>query len=191
MNSIQKKIIKIASDLADEMIKSFEMTESEWKKYSEQHPNAKKENHTVTPDSQEKSKGVTKGMDDYLMRTEPLYCAMHPLTREDQLDELSNSDDRFIRSAVARNPSTHPKTLEKLSNDEEWSVRGSVAGNPNAHPKTLEKLSEDKEFPVRMSLLINKKAPNKIKRKIENNMSKKEKSHTQYLRWKNHFTGIG
>ena len=60
MNSIQKKIIKIASDLADEMIKSFEMTESEWKKYSERHPNAKKENHTIIPDGQMKTKDKYK-----------------------------------------------------------------------------------------------------------------------------------
>ena len=144
MNSIQKKIIKIASKiLADyEYIydpdhkknpgEGFEKTEKGWSK-----------------EKQEKSKGVAEGVDDYLMRTEPLYCAGHPQASEHQLDELSNSDNHFVRNAVSRNPSAHSKTLEKLSNDEEAIVRAGVAQNPSAHPKTLEKLSNDDNEKVR------------------------------------------
>ena len=34
----------------EDVVKSFEMTEEEWKKYNELHPNAKRENHQIIPD---------------------------------------------------------------------------------------------------------------------------------------------
>ena len=52
-DKIAKISKKIATDYinAGSLVKSFEMTEEEWKKYSKLHPHAKKENHRVVPSS--------------------------------------------------------------------------------------------------------------------------------------------
>ena len=47
--NIRKRMLKVANNLMEDVVKSFEMTEDEWKKYSEAHPNAKRENHQIVP----------------------------------------------------------------------------------------------------------------------------------------------
>ena len=52
-----RRIMKIASKIANDtmeeieqqQVEAFEMTEREWESYSQEHPNAKKENHTIIP----------------------------------------------------------------------------------------------------------------------------------------------
>ena len=144
MNSIQKKIIKIASDLADEMIQSFEMTESEWKKYSEQHPNTKKENHTITPDNQGKSKDSRE---------------VKMTDEQEYLHLIADNKNEEIRKEVAENPDIHPKTLEKLSDDKEAGVRYKVARNLKTPSEILEKLSDDEDESVRWGVSRNLNTP--------------------------------
>ena len=141
--NIQKNILKIASDLANEMIKSFEMTEEEWKKYSEQHPNAKRENHTIV---QKKTESENNKVTD----------------EQKKLHMMSYRKDERIRLKAAEHPNTHPKTLDKLSDDENEEIRHSVAEHPNTSLETLKKLSDDESSNVRGGVAFNKKTPAEI-----------------------------
>ena len=188
--NIQKNILKIASGLADEMIKSFEMTEEEWKKYSEAHPNAKRENHTIVQKKSENGNGSKKvEMTDEQKKLHELAInsgrnfnrkesiardrKTHPIT----LDMLANGPDEYdgvyygVHSSVASNPNTHPKTLHKLRLDENNATRYNVARNKNTSPDTLDELIKDKKDFVRREVAFNKNTSPETLKKLSEDYS--------------------
>lgn len=67
----------------------------------------------------------------------------------DLLERLSENEDEFIRSTIAKNEATPAEILEKLSKDSSWYVRSSVAKNKSCSEDLLERLSTDDNGSVR------------------------------------------
>jgi hypothetical protein len=136
------RIFKIASNIIDDSIKSFEMTEKEWTRYNQIHPNAKRENHQIVP-----NRKIERGIGSKIQLTD----------EQKKLHKMSLSENKDDRISVAQNKNTHPLTLHKLSGDKDNSVRRYAAGNPNVSQKTLNKLSKDENYYVRGGVAKNKK----------------------------------
>lgn len=59
----------------------------------------------------------------------------------EQLEILSNDNDDFIRSSVARNPATNAELLTRLADDTFHAVRNAVAEHPNTPRNVLEMIA--------------------------------------------------
>lgn len=73
--------------------------------------------------------------------------ASQRLSRQGNLEKLSNNSGRIVRYYVARNPNTSQSVLEKLSNDSTSLVRDAVVQNikntRNKNKKVITVLSID------------------------------------------------
>ena len=164
--NIRKRMLKVANNLMEDVVKSFEMTEEEWKKYNELHPNAKRENHQIIPDrknqggngrkiqmTDEQKKLHQKALSDEVKDRKEVAIELN--THAYTLDKLSNDESKEVRHWVAYHKNTSPKTLHKLSNDEDVNVRGGVAVNPNTSAKLFDKLIHDEDARVRSRIAQN------------------------------------
>jgi hypothetical protein len=145
---MQQRLFKIASKIIEDEIKSFTMTEDQWKRYNLLHPNAKKENHTIIPDNFESESGKIRMSDEQY-----------------ELEEKAkgNPSERYN---VARNEKTHWSTLHKMSKDKNWQVRRAVAQSKNTRSLTLHKLADDPDKEVRLAVAMNKKTSFRTLRKM-------------------------
>ena len=87
-----------------------------------------------------------------------------PLTKEekDRLKELGKSENKRVRSTVARNPKTPPEVLQELEKDKDPEVRRAVANNPNTPPNVLQKLANGKNLDIRIAVVNNPKTPPEV-----------------------------
>ena len=67
----------------------------------------------------------------------------------DELAELAEDTDEYVRINVANNPYTSPATLAKLSADTAWYVRVTVAVNKRTPREVVYQLAHDKNEDVR------------------------------------------
>jgi len=88
-----------------------------------------------------------------------LRWANNDVTDSRTLDQLSYSEDMWIRDEVADNPNASPDTLRRLSEDISLGVRSSVARNPNTPTDILYKLLNDPDRDVRVRLTKNPNCP--------------------------------
>ena len=85
--------------------------------------------------------------------------ALNDMTDSRTLDQLSHSDDVWIRDEVASNPNISSDTLRRLSEDPNPGIRGTIAGNPNTPVDILYTLLNDSDRNVRMRLSRNPNCP--------------------------------
>ena len=174
-----KRLLKIASNIIQDEIKSFVMTESQWKRYSERHPKAKRENHTIIPDVDIKQRLLESGkiqmtetqkkMDD--LAKGPAHIRNEVAKSEEThwatLHDLSSDNSSIIRSQVAKNKKTRAFTLHKLAEDPYSTVRAAVAENKRTGMRTLRKLSKDASREVRDAVKRNKKTTDEMRQVID------------------------
>ena len=165
--NIRKRMLKVANNLMEDVVKSFEMTEEEWKKYSEAHPNAKRENHQIVQN------GKNQGGNGRKIDEKKIIDSM--TDEQKKLHQMALCGGWHKPGLAAQNKKTHPITLDILSRDYHEDVRKYVALNPNTHSKTLEKMIEnDKE--CRYRAVRNKNLSKNVIEKLSN-------SDDDYIRW--------
>jgi len=86
----------------------------------------------------------------------------------EELEELAEDDEDYVRILVAENSNTPSSILEKLAEDDNTSVRSGVAGNSNTPSSILEKLAEDDDFGVRYGVAQNNNTPDSLLEKLGN-----------------------
>ncbi|WP_437525013.1 hypothetical protein WME79_37180 [Sorangium sp. So ce726] len=79
--------------------------------------------------------------------------AKHPLTPEQNLIQLADSADVFVRGAVAQNPSTPERVLSQLARDADSFVRLQVGRNKTCPLSLLLDLEHDPDFVVRRHIV--------------------------------------
>ena len=84
----------------------------------------------------------------------------------EELEELAEDDEDYVRILVAENSNTPSSILEKLAEDDNTSVRSGVAGNSNTPSSILEKLAEDDDFGVRYGVAQNNNTPDSLLEKL-------------------------
>ena len=86
----------------------------------------------------------------------------------EELEELAEDDEDYVRILVAENSNTPPSILEKLALDDDTSVRSGVAVNSNTPSSLLEKLALDDDFVVRYGVAQNNNTPVSLLEKLGN-----------------------
>lgn len=78
-----------------------------------------------------------------------------------ELDGLSTSANKFVRSRVAQNAATGADTLARLARDPDDYVRSAVARHPHTPPETLAAMSQTRDASryVRSALAANPRTP--------------------------------
>ena len=66
----------------------------------------------------------------------------------EELAQLANDENKWVRQFVAQNQNTSANALAQLATDEDWEVRYHVAGNPNTSADVLAQLANDKVYDV-------------------------------------------
>lgn len=82
--------------------------------------------------------------------------ARNPSTPKDVLNDLSKSNDLYILYSVAENINTSAETLDKLSKNI-LTIKYGVAKNENTSAKTLDRLSKLKNLHLKETVALNKK----------------------------------
>ena len=114
-SKIAKRLIKIAEDIV-----SFEMTDREWKTYSEKHPGAKKENHHIIhvpgksfrgSDSPEYLKREANAKMKYFQKMKQKHPNYKPIiSKENLISTLKNGEYSCISAGVNKED---PKDVQK------------------------------------------------------------------------------
>ena len=86
----------------------------------------------------------------------------------EELEELAEDDEDYVRTLVAENSNTPSSILEKLALDDDTSVRSGVAVNSNTPSSLLEKLALDDDFVVRYGVAQNNNTPVSLLEKLGN-----------------------
>ena len=86
----------------------------------------------------------------------------------EELEELAEDDEDYVRTLVAENSNTPSSLLEKLALDDDTSVRSGVAVNSNTPSSLLEKLALDDDFVVRYGVAQNNNTPVSLLEKLGN-----------------------
>ena len=190
--NIRSRMLKVANNLMEDLVKSFEMTEEEWKKYSQLHPNAKRENHQIVPDR--KNQGGNGGKKENVVRKKYSIVTQHKFptnnmyydykidlskvdpetVSEAQRQLTSKADDWRYRDnlpSLVKDKYMPVDYLEKFSEHYDENVRAGVAINTQTPEKILEKLSKDKSEVVRKSVAQNICTPVEI---LENLLQDKD-----------------
>lgn len=183
---MRDRLLTIAFNIIKKEIKSFTMTEDQWKRYNLLHPNAKRENHTIIPDKFEGESGKIRmserqrELEDRAKNnpSERWNVARNEDTHWSTLHKLSSDKNWQVRRAVAQNKNTRALTLHRMSSDPDKDVRLSVAKNKKTSIKTLKKMSRDKDSEVRNAVKLNKRTPEEVHEKMK---KRKEESTINFL----------
>ena len=182
---MQQRLLKIASNIIQDEIKAFTMTEDQWKRYNLLHPNAKRENHNIIPDKFISESGIR--MTDSQKKMEELSNGIPPQrykaatsgdTHWATLHKLSKDKNWQVRRGVAQNKNTRALTLHKLADDPDRDVRLAVAQNKKTSFKTLRKMSKDSDREIRELVKRHNKSTDRIREKIDN---RKKENPIQFL----------
>ena len=128
-----KRIMKIASKIATDVIneiegkeiEAFEMTEREWEEYSEKHPNAKKENHTIIPvpgkshkdsDFNEYMQREAKAKTEYYEQMKKEHPNYIPIVKKETMENIIWNGEYSVISAGVNGKD--PEDVEKCKNPE-------------------------------------------------------------------------
>ena len=118
-----KKIIKIANKISQDHIKqveAFEMTEKEWQEYSEKHPGAKRENHTIIPvpgksykdsDFNEYMQREIKAKTEYFRKMKELHPNYIPIVNKNNMENIIWNGEYSVISAGVNGQD--PEDVEK------------------------------------------------------------------------------
>ena len=173
-----KRLFRVAENILNDIIKSFEMTENEWKKYSEDHPNAKRENHTIVQKKSEPEKNHSQKNDVMIYDSEyDQYLTVDDVKKEyEDLKESGETEaenfDDYLENITGKNGtcqivrkinmSDEQKKLHRMAIEGDEYDRSEVAGNEDSHLMTLEMLVTDEDEMVRGGVASNPNATPEI-----------------------------
>ena len=167
-----KRFFRIAENILDDIIKSFEMTENEWKKYSELHPNAKRENHIIVQNknvneeknhSQKNDVMIYDSEYDQYLTVDDVKKEYEDLKNngeieaEDFNDYIENITGKNGTCQIVRkiNMTDEQKKLHRMAIEGDEYDRSEISENENSHLMTLEMLVDDEDEMVRGGVASN------------------------------------